>query len=266
MLTSVHKIAGSLTQSALLHVSGSGLVDPDAVARTLRLLRTTSPSSLLMLSLDGARRQLVLHGEALLSNTIAASRRTAEAIDQIPGCRVVGDEEIGRPGVAARDPLRLVIDVRGTGATGYEMASALRSNFDTQVELATQATIVLVLGIDEMPRELERFVHDLTSIASTMERPGLTEEVTLATGTFENEVVMPPREAFLGASDVVAVDDSIGRISAEAIAGYPPGIPVLLPGERITDEVIDYLRELKNSGARLHGASDPAFRTICVMR
>ena len=265
MLTSVHKIAGSLTQSALLHVSDSGLVDPDAVARTLRLLRTTSPSSLLMLSLDGARRQLVLHGEALLSGTIAASRRTAAAIDEIPGCRVVGDEEIGRPGVAARDPLRLVIDVRGTGATGYEMASALRSNFDTQVELATQATIVLVLGIDEMPRELERFVHDLTSIASTMERPGLTEEVTLATGTFENEVVMPPREAFLGASDVVAVDDSIGRISAEAIAGDPPGIPVLLPGERITDEVIEYLRSLKAVGARLHGASDPDFRTICVL-
>src|ERR671910_2797322 len=115
MLTSVHKIAGSLTQSALLHVSDSGRIDPDAVARTLRLMRSTSPSSLLMLSLDGARRQLVLHGEAILSPTIAASRHTAAAIDQIPGCRVVGDEEIGRPGVAGRDPLRIVIDVRGTG-------------------------------------------------------------------------------------------------------------------------------------------------------
>src|SRR3954463_12806324 len=266
MLTSVHKIAGSLTQSALLHVSGSGRIDPDSVARTLRLMRSTSPSSLLMLSLDGARRQLVLHGEALLSGTIAASRRTAEAIDEIPGCRVVGDDQIGRPGVAHRDPLRLVIDVRGTGATGYEMAAVLRSSFDTQVELATQATIVLVLGLDELPRELERFVHDLTSIASRMERPGITEEVTLASGTFENEVVIPPREAFLGASDVVAVDDSIGRVSAEAIAGYPPGIPVLLPGERITGEVIDYLRSLKAVGARLHGASDPEFRTINVLR
>jgi lysine decarboxylase len=266
MLTSTHKIAGSLTQSALLHVSGSGRIDPDTVSRSLRLMRSTSPSSLLMLSLDGARRQLVLHGEALLDGTIKASRRTAEAIDRIPGCRVVGDEEIGRPGVAHRDPLRLVIDVRATGATGYEVAAALRSSFDTHVELATQATIVLVLGIDELPRELERFVHDLTSIVRRMERPGETEEVTLSTGTFENEVVCPPRDAFLGESDVVAVDDSIGRVSAEAIAGYPPGIPVLLPGERITDEVIAYLRELKSAGARLHGASDPAFRTICVMR
>jgi lysine decarboxylase len=95
-----------------------------------------------------------------------------------------------------------VIDVRGTGATGYEMAAALRSNFDTQVELATQATIVLVLGIDELPRELERFVHDLLEHRQRMERPGETEEVTLATGTFENEVVCPPRDAFLGAFDV----------------------------------------------------------------
>ena len=225
MLTSVHKIAGSLTQSALLHVSDSGRIDPDAVARTLRLMRSTSPSSLLMLSLDGARRQLVLHGEAILSTTIAASRRTAAAIDQIPGCRVVGDEEIGRPGVAGRDPLRIVIDVRGTGATGYAMAAALRSNFDTHVELATQATIVLVLGIDEQPRELERFIHDLTSIVSRMERPGEIEEVTLPSGTFENEVVTAPREAFLGESESVAVDDSIGPRQRRGDRRLPAGHP-----------------------------------------
>lgn len=266
MLTSTHKIAGSLTQSALLHVSGSGRIDPDQIARTLRLTRSTSPSSLLMLSLDGARRQLVLHGEALLEKTIAASRRTAEAIDRIPGCHVVGDERVGRPGVAHRDPLRIVIDVRGTGTTGTAVAASLRSSFDTHVELATRATIVLVLGIDELPRELERFTHDLTSIVSRMEHLGEIEEVTLGTGMFESEVVCAPRAAFLGAADVVAVDDSAGRVSAETIAGYPPGIPVLLPGERITDGVIAYLRELKGVGARLHGASDPDFRTICVMR
>jgi arginine decarboxylase len=265
MLTSVHKIAGSLTQSALLHVSDSGRIDPENVARTLRLMRSTSPSSLLMLSLDGARRQLVLHGEAILDNTIKASRRTADAINEIPGSRVVGDEQIGRPGVAHRDPLRIVIDVRATGATGYEVAAALRSNFDTQVELATQATIVLVLGIDEQPRELERFTFDLESVVSRLERPGETEEVTLSSGSFENEVVVPPRDAFLGAAEHVGVDDSVGRVSAETIAGYPPGIPVLLPGERITAEIIGYLRELRAAGARLHGASDPEFVTICVL-
>ena len=265
MLTSVHKIAGSLTQSALLHVGDSGRVDPDAIARTLRLMRSTSPSSLLMLSLDGARRQLVLHGEALLGNTIAASRRTARRSTRSPVAASSATRRSGVPAWPRRDPLRIVIDVRGTGATGYEIAAALRSNFDTQVELATQATIVLVLGIDELPRELERFIHDLTSIAAADGASGLTEEVTLPTGTFENEVVSAPREAFLGASQVIAVDDAVGRVSAESIAGYPPGIPVLLPGERITDDVIAYLRSLKAVGARLHGASDPDFQTMLLV-
>jgi lysine decarboxylase len=265
MITSVHKMAGSLTQTALLHVAGSGRISPDAVARTVRLTRSTSPSSLLMLSLDGARRQLVLHGRALLAGTVAASRRTAAAIDMIPGCRVVGDEQVGRPGVAARDPLRLVIDVRGTGSTGYGVAEALRANFDTQVELATEATVVLVLGIDEQPRELERFTFDLETVVSQLERPGETEEVTLSRASFENEMVVPPRDAFLGDAVGVPVDQSVGRVSAETIAGYPPGIPVLLPGERITAEIIGYLRELRAAGARLHGASDPEFRTICVV-
>ena len=81
-----------------------------------------------------------------------------------------------------------------------------------------------------------------------------------------NEVVVPPRDAFLGEAEVVAVDDAVGRVSAESIAGYPPGIPALLPGERITAELVEYLRELKDAGARLHGASDPEFRTIFVLR
>src|SRR3954469_13523611 len=118
VLTSTHKIVGSLTQSAMLHVSPSGRIDPDAVARTVRLVRSTSPSALLMASLDAARRQLALHGETLLTTTIEASRLAREAIAAIPGVGVIGEEFVGRPGVADWDPLRIVIDVRGTGNTG----------------------------------------------------------------------------------------------------------------------------------------------------
>ena len=125
---------------------------------------------------------------------------------------------------------------------------------------------MLVLGIDELPRELERFVHDLTSIASSAwSARARSRRSRCHRHVRERGRRCAPREAFLGASDVVAVDDSIGRVSAEAIAGYPPGIPVLLPGERITDDVIDYLRSLKAVGARLHGASDPDFQTINVI-
>jgi lysine decarboxylase len=266
VLTSTHKIVGSLTQSAMLHVGGTGRIDPDAVARCVRLVRSTSPSSLLMASLDAARRQVAVHGEALLERTIAASMAVREQIAQVPGVAVVGADMVGHPGVAAWDPLRVVIDVRGTGCTGYEVAAALRGAYDIHVELATHATMVLVLGVDEPVEALQRFAHDFGQTVRRMERPGTAPALVRASGSLENEVVVPPREAFLGATEFVAVDDADGRVSAEAIAGYPPGIPALLPGERITREVIAYLRELRDAGARLHGASDPAFRTICVLQ
>jgi arginine decarboxylase len=266
VLTSTHKIVGSLTQSAMLHVGHSGRIDPDAVARCVRLVRSTSPSSLLMASLDAARRQVAVHGEALLERTIAAAMRVRDQIARVPGVAVVGADMVGNPGVAAWDPLRVVIDVRGTGCTGYEVAGALRGSYDIHAELATHATLVLVLGIAEPVESLERFAHDFEQTVRRMERPGEAPALVRAAGSLENEVVVGPREAFLGATEAVAVDDADGRVSAEAIAGYPPGIPALLPGERITTEVIAYLRELRDAGARLHGASDPAFRTICVLR
>jgi lysine decarboxylase len=266
VLTSTHKIVGSLTQSAMLHVADTGRIDAGTVARCVRLVRSTSPSALLMASLDGARRQLAVHGEALLERTIRASMAVREEIALVPGVAVVGADMVGHPGVAAWDPLRIVIDVRGTGCTGYEVAAALRGAYDIHVELATHATLVLVLGVGEPLEALARFAHDFEQTVRRMERPGSAPALVRATGALENEVVVPPREAFLGAAEVVAVDDADGRVSAEAIAGYPPGIPALLPGERITGEVIAYLRELRDAGARLHGASDPAFRTICVLR
>ena len=269
MITSTHKIVGSLTQSAMLHIGNQShppRVDPDAVARTVRLVRSTSQSALLMASLDAARRQLALHGEALLSATIDASRRAREAIAQVEGVAVIGEEFVGRPGVSDWDPLRIVIDVRGTGCTGYEVAAALRGHYDIHVELATHATMVLILGLDEPAGSLERFAHDFAQTVRRIERPGEAPALVRGSGWFENEVAVPPREAFLGPAEAVPVDQAPGRVSAEAIAGYPPGIPALLPGERITTELVAYLRSLRDAGARLHGASDPSFETICVLR
>ena len=266
MITSTHKIVGSLTQSAMLHIAPTGRVDPDAVARTVRLVRSTSQSALLMASLDAARRQLALHGEALLAATIDASRRAREAIAQVAGVAVIGEEFVGRPGVSDWDPLRIVIDVRGSGCTGYEVAAALRGHYDIHVELATHATMVLILGLDEPAGSLERFAHDFAQTVGRIERPGEAPALVRGSGWSENEVAVPPREAFLGPAEAVPVDQAPGRVSAEAIAGYPPGIPALLPGERITTELVAYLRSLRDAGARLHGASDPSFETICVLR
>jgi arginine decarboxylase len=265
-LTSTHKTIGSLTQSAMLHVAPTGRIDVGRVARAMRLVRSTSPSSLLLASLDAARRQLAVHGEALLHETLAGSRRLREKLASVDGVEVVGEEQVGRPGVAGWDPLRVVIDVRDTGRTGYEVADALRESYDAQVELATHATLVLVLGIAQPEADLIAVGGDIEETVKRIAAPGERSALVRPTSSLQHEVVVSPRDAFLGEAEAVPVDEAVGRISCESIAGYPPGIPALLPGERVTAEVVAYLRELTAAGARLHGASDPAFRTINVLR
>ena len=265
VLTSTHKLVGSLTQSAMLHVAGTGRIDIAAVSRAVRLVRSTSQSSLLLGSLDAARRQLAVHGEALLHDTLAAIHNVRAKLAAVPGLALIGPELVGRPGVAGWDPLRIVLDVRATGRSGYAVAEALRHTYDVHPELATHATVVLLAGIAESPAVLERMAGDVDEVVKQITVAGESEALVRAPGALENEMVVAPRDAFLGEAEVVPVDQAVGRVSCESIAGYPPGIPALLPGERITDETIAYLRELQVSGARLHGASDPAFATIHVL-
>ncbi len=265
MLASTHKIVGSLTESAMLLVARTDLVDLAALTRAVRLVRSTSQSSLLLASLDAARRQLAVHGEALLDRTLQAAARARAAINAVEGCAVVGEGLVGRPGVAGWDPLRIVIDVRGTGCTGYEVAAALRATNDIYVELATHATLVLVLGLGQPVEPLERLAHDFAETVNQVRRPGELTAIARPPGALGQQTVVSPREAFLGEGELIPVTHAVGRISCESIAGYPPGVPALLPGERITEEVIGYLHELTSVGARLHGALDPTFTTVRVL-
>jgi lysine decarboxylase len=246
-------------------VARDGRIDPARLSRTVRLVSSTSPSSLLLASLDSARRQLAVHGHYLLERTLEAAARAREAIDAIADCHVVGEELVGQPGVASWDPMRIVIDVRGTGCTGYAVADALRRGSDVHVELATHAVIVLVLGISQPVTALDRFAHDLAAELELIRTSRVASAVPQPSAAMHPDVATAPREAFLGEAEALDVETAVGRVSAEAIAGYPPGIPALLPGERITAEVVGYLRELHAAGARLHGASDPEFRTITVL-
>jgi arginine decarboxylase len=250
----------------MLHIAGTGRIDIGRVGRAMRLVRSTSQSALLMASLDAARRQLAVHGEALLHEAIAAAARTRARMAKIPGIALVDGQFVGRPGVAGWDPMRLVVDVRGTGCTGYEVADALRRAYDVQPELATHATMVLLLGIAQSPLSLERVAGDLDETVKRISREGTRDALVRPTQALENEMAVSPRDAFLGEAEAVPVEAAVGRISCESIAGYPPGIPALLPGERITAEAIAYLRELRDAGARLHGASDQSFETITVLR
>ncbi|KAA0084651.1 amino acid decarboxylase [Mycolicibacterium sp. P9-64] len=266
MLTSTHKIAGSLTQSAMLHVADTGRVDANAVARVLRLLRTTSPSSLLIASLDSARRQLAMHGEQLLHETLAAIESARKKLRTIDGVRLVDDKYIGRMGIVGYDPFRIVLDVRDTGCTGYEIADELRGAYDVHVELPQHSTIVLLIGLVESETTLMRVAGDVEEVVARLRRPHVLRPISEAVTAETPEMAVPPREAFLHDGERVPVESAVGRISCESIAAYPPGVPTLLPGELISATVVNHLRAVVAAGARLHGATDPRFETVVVMR
>ena len=199
VLTSTHKIVGSLTQSAMLHVGPSGRVDPERVARMVRL----DALDLAVGAADGLARRRAApargprRGAARVARWRPATPRGRRSTPS-PARAWSATSSSARPGVAGWDPMRIVIDVRGTGCTGYEVAAGLREGFDIHVELATHATMVLILGLGQPRRGPRALRARLRPSCGGCSRPGEAAALVRAPGALENEVVVPPREAFLG--------------------------------------------------------------------
>jgi arginine decarboxylase len=266
VVSSTHKVVGSLTQSAMLHLGRGSRIDASLIDRCVTLLESTSPSSLLAGSLDGARRHAATEGAALLAETLAALRETREAIRGIEGLDVLDERLIGRPGVHGWDPLRLAIDVRGSGLTGYDLDPALRQLDDIHLELFGENVIVALFGMGERasPRG-ERLVTALRTALGQLGREPHRDQEPFAPPPPWGELVMAPRDAFLGPQEVVSADDAVGRVAAESLAAYPPGVPNVLPGERLTAPSLEYIRKALDHGGSLRGASDRKLRTIRVV-
>lgn len=268
VVSSTHKIVGSLTQSAMLHLGrdSAARIDEGAVDRAVTLTESTSPSSLLTASLDAARRQAATQGRQLLARTIALLDKTRAEIRAIEGLEVLDERLAGSPGVHAYDPLRLAIDVRGLAAGGYELAPQLRAIDDINLELYGQNVIVAVFGIGErgLP-EARRLVRALArATAEIGVDPGGHRQGFAAAPPW-GELAMTPREAYLGPQEVVPAGQAAGRVAAESLATYPPGIPNVLPGERLTADTLDYVRRTLEQGGSVRGASDRQLRSVRVV-
>lgn len=266
VISSTHKIIGSLTQAAMLHLGRGGRLDPAVVDRCVSLIETTSPSALLSGSLDAARRLAAIHGAELLGQTLREIAATRAAVAEIPGLRVLDESLVGRPGIAAWDPLRLSIDARGTGVTGYRLAKATFEMSGVHFELNSENVIVAVFGMDEPAGAGRRLVGALGAAVEKLgAKPG-PPEAKLASPPPWGELVMTPREAFLGPQEVIPFDAAGGRIAAEGLAAYPPGIPNVLPGERLSPETLDYIRESVAHGGYVRGGADRELKTLRVAR
>ena len=267
VLSSTHKIVGSLTQSAILHLGDGGRVDEDVIDRSVTLVESTSPNALLTASLDAARRFAATRGEELLSETLRTLAKTREQIREIPGLNVLDERLAGRNSVAAWDPLRLSVDVRGTGATGHRIARLMRERDDIILELFSENVIVAVFGIGEMPTApAERLVDGLRHAVEEIGPGDLEERRAFAEPPPWGPLELAPRDAFLGAQEVVAFEQAESRIAAESLAAYPPGVPNVLPGERLTGPTLDYIADSLAHGGLVRGASDRSLRTIRVVR
>jgi lysine decarboxylase len=268
VVSSTHKVVGSLTQSAMIHLgtASEGRLDEALIDRCVTLVESTSPSSLLTGSLDAARRHAAAHGAELLSETLAALRETREAVRAIPGLDVLDERLTGSPGVHGWDPLRLSIDVRGTGLTGYDIGPALRDTDDIQLELWGENVIVALFGMGEAaaPRG-ERLVEGLKRVLERLGREPHRDLEPFAPPPPWGELAMAPREAFLGPQEVVPVADAVGRVAAESLAAYPPGVPNVLPGERLTAPTLAYIQAALAHGGALRGASDRELLTLRVV-
>lgn len=265
VISSTHKMVGSLTQSALLHLGGGERLDPAIVDRSITAIETTSPSSLLAGSLDAARRLAATRGAELLAETVEALARAREEIRAIAELDVLDERIVGRSGVHAYDPLRLAIDVRGTGESGYRLARILREYDEIHFELASENVIVATFGIGAPAAPaVSRLLAALHHTVERAEGDSRVGRVKFAPPPPWGRLAMTPREAFFGPQEVIPFAEAEGRIAAEALAAYPPGIPNVLPGEELTGPTLAYITEAISHGGQVRGASDRTLRTLRV--
>jgi len=259
---STHKIISSMTQASLLLLRRT--VDVLKLKRVLTLLMTTSPSYILMASLDLARMQMATRGKELLDVAIMLAEDARRRINQISGLYCFGRELMGQPGAHALDVTKLSVDVTGLGLTGYQVARMLNRNFKIQVEFADLDMILLIVSIGNTSKDINRLIVALEAIAAEAPRNNrMRNRLRLPSGM--PEVILTPREAVFAPTRKVSLKEAVGEVSAEVFSPYPPGIPLLNPGERVSQELIDYLRELHTRGGRVQGQADTRLKTIKIV-
>lgn len=270
VVQSCHKTLGSLVGSAQLHVGTKSLIEPGRVQEALNFLQTTSPSFLLLASLDVMRRWLWREGHELFAAAVDHAHRLEDEIDELAGMKVFRPENDSRLADHQRDLLRLVVNVSGTGWRGYQVERHLRTDFRIEDEMADWFNVVYVLSpLDDMSAR-DRLLAGLRSISENPRSESGTTRLAKEVNRSHMQqppippLAMPPRDAALAKKSTVPLNSAAGRTCAEMVMFYPPGIPLLMPGEMITIETIDVCRKLLAAGAHPY-ASDPALETVRVV-
>ncbi|XVF47577.1 hypothetical protein PTKIN_Ptkin03bG0120700 [Pterospermum kingtungense] len=261
---STHKVLCSLTQSSMLHLSGN-IVDRERISKCLQTLQSTSPSYLLLASLDAARAELSEKPETIFNNAIDLAIETKNLIRNIPGISVLGTSVFSNFPVI--DPLRLTFGFWQLGLSGFEADDILDRDHGVISELVGTRSITFAINLGTCRDHVKRLASGIKNIsAASLSLRKITETADHCDSApfTDISICLNPRESFFARKKKVDIGESLGRICGELICPYPPGIPVMIPGEIITKSALDYLLLVKNKGAVISGVSDPLLSSIVV--
>ncbi|QHQ61945.1 aminotransferase class I/II-fold pyridoxal phosphate-dependent enzyme [Anaerocolumna sedimenticola] len=258
---SMHKTGGSLTQSSFL-LCGNG-INPHHVRQVINLTQTTSGSYLLLVSLDIARKNLSLHGTELIRKTVEIAEYARGEINKLGGYYAFGKELIDKEAVYDFDPTKLSVHTRNIGLAGIEVYDLLRDEYDIQIEFGDISNFLAIISAGDRALEIERLIASLSEIKRLY---GKDDKSDMFDHEYINpDVVFAPQQAFYSPKKSLSIRKSIGNICGEFVMCYPPGIPILAPGERITEEIVNYILYAKEKGCLLTGTEDMAVNNINVV-
>lgn len=264
-VVSVHKMGAGFEQGSVFHLQGD-LVDKTRLSACADLLMTTSPNVLVYAALDGWRRQMVQDGHELLGAALTLAERLRSDLARIPDLEVLEEQLLGTEASHDLDRLQVLLDVSPTGTTGYQAADWLREHRNIDVGMSDHRRILATLSFADTKETTDRLVDALSSWRHAVENFDRPTPIALPEpADIELETVMLPRDAFFAAVEQVSADDAVGRVAAEQITPYPPGIPAVVPGELLNEAVIDYLRSGHRAGMNTPDSSDSSLESFRVV-
>jgi len=262
--TSVHKLGGSLTQSSVLNVR-EGLINPRRVQTIISMLTTTSTSYLLLASLDAARRYLAVQGHPVIERTLALADYARHHINEIPGLHCMGRERLDSDALYDLDEMKLLIHLKQLDINGYDAEGWLREHHNIEVELSDLYNLLCLVTPGDTEETIDKLIIALQDLSKHFYRPDHCASLHIRLPDIP-KLAVSPRDAFYSDTEVVPFKESAGKIMAEFIMIYPPGIPVLMPGEEITEENITYILEHLEAGLPVQGTEDPTLAMVRVLK
>lgn len=265
---STHKIIGAMTQCSMVHCR-EGRINVPRLKAMLQLVQSTSPNYIMLASLDVARMQMATEGSQLVERSIELARWARAEINKIPGLYSFGEDRIGNPGLYSLDPTKITVTVKGLGMKGSDAERILRFQYKIQAELSDMYNLLFLITLGDNEQDVQKLVKALSDMASNHMKDGfipVAEDIYATHGyPAQPEQVISPREALFGRTKQVAFEQASGKICAEIVTFYPPGIPILCPGERISEENIEYCRRLQAASLHISGPEDYTLTTIKVV-